>query len=124
MQIINGIRRYGGPDGYAEDPRLCVEEIRSYESNWPSFHQCSRRRGHGPDGLYCRQHTPEVKAARATAQKVRDERAAVAWEIDFARRAVANIAVKAYRQQASFDDLEREVVKLQTLLDRQKELGT
>ena len=57
---INGERRYGVwggcPMGQAEDPTRCVEEV------WPSMArgwiplQCSRNRGHGPDGLYCKQH--------------------------------------------------------------------
>ena len=56
--IINGQRRYGcwagNPNGKREDPKRCIEEI------WPTGSwipcQCSRKRGHGPDGLYCKQH--------------------------------------------------------------------
>jgi len=58
--IINGKRRYGlwggCPKGRPEDPTCCIEEV------WPSRayglipRQCSRKRGHGPDGLYCGQH--------------------------------------------------------------------
>jgi hypothetical protein len=56
--IINGERRYGVwrgcAMGQAEDLTCCIEEV------WPSGgflpHQCSRKRGHGPDGLYCGQH--------------------------------------------------------------------
>ncbi|KKN04963.1 hypothetical protein LCGC14_1091970 [marine sediment metagenome] len=36
-----------------EDPVCCVAEIS--EGNVYA-HQCSRKRGHGPDGLYCKQH--------------------------------------------------------------------
>ncbi len=53
-------RRYGvwggRPQGQAEDPARCIEQV------WPSVpcawipHQCCRKRGHGPDGLYCKQH--------------------------------------------------------------------
>ena len=52
-------RRYGqwagNPEGMREDPALCIEEV------WPSGgawipRQCARKRGHGPDGLYCKQH--------------------------------------------------------------------
>ena len=51
-------RRYGrwagNPAGTGERIRDCIKEIR----NRPDFHkyQCSRKRGHGPDGLYCKQH--------------------------------------------------------------------
>ena len=58
MRLVNGVRRYGVwpgyPQGKAEDPCRCIEEI------WPAWtripRQCSRKRGHGPDGLYCKQH--------------------------------------------------------------------
>jgi len=54
-RIINGERRYGVwngcPMGRAEDLTLCIEEV------WSRIpHQCRRIRGHGPDGLYCKQH--------------------------------------------------------------------
>ena len=47
----------GDPVGHLEDLTRCHEEV------WPSDHgggwtsyQCSRKRGHGKDGLYCWQH--------------------------------------------------------------------
>lgn len=52
-------RRYGqwagNPKGMKERPEDCIWEV------WPSGrmmipYQCSRKRGHGPDGLYCKQH--------------------------------------------------------------------
>ena len=50
-------RRYGqwagNPDGFPENKERCVEVVwRDYKS-----HQCGRRRGHGPDGQYCKQHS-------------------------------------------------------------------
>ena len=56
----NGVRWYGGGVGIRK-PRpgnkdLCAEEITTYNMNWPSWHQCSRRKGHGKDGLLCKQH--------------------------------------------------------------------
>ncbi len=57
-------RIYGGwagnPRGIAEDKTLCIQNV------WGDFghgHQCSRKRGHGKDGLYCKQHDPERVAA-------------------------------------------------------------
>jgi hypothetical protein len=57
-QPDNGERRYGVwngcPQGEAEDLTRCIEEV------WPITgwipYQCCRKRGHGPDGLYCKQH--------------------------------------------------------------------
>lgn len=57
----NGIRHYGewagNPKGHKENPENCIEEI------WPTGrwgatcrYQCNRKRGYGPDGLYCKQH--------------------------------------------------------------------
>ena len=57
-RIINGENRYGVwqgcPLGQAEDLTRCIEEV------WPSDgwvpYQCCRKRGHGPEGSYCKQH--------------------------------------------------------------------
>jgi hypothetical protein len=49
-------RRYGewagNPQGFQEDTKRCAEEV------WDRFlmRQCSRNRGHGPNGEYCKQH--------------------------------------------------------------------
>ena len=60
--IINGQRRYGcwggNPNGMREDPELCIEEVLPTHGSWIP-RQCSRKRGHGPDGCYCRQHAKE-----------------------------------------------------------------
>jgi hypothetical protein len=45
IRIINGERRY-------KDPTRCIEEV--WSPGYPQ--QCSRKRGHGPDGLHCKQH--------------------------------------------------------------------
>lgn len=52
-------QRYGQwanrPQGTAEDKSLCIESVCGNErGDMP--HQCRRKRGHGPDGLYCRPH--------------------------------------------------------------------
>lgn len=42
-----------------EDPTRCVEEVFTNAfGGWSRFHafQCSRKRGFGKDGLYCKQH--------------------------------------------------------------------
>jgi hypothetical protein len=59
------VRRYGqwagNPKGEEEDPTRCVKEV------WPSDgwtpYQCPRKRGHGPDGLYCKQHAKRFEPA-------------------------------------------------------------
>lgn len=62
-QTENGVssRRFGvwagNPKGYAEDPTRCIAAIGG-SSLWgpANERQCGRKRGFGPDGLYCRQH--------------------------------------------------------------------
>lgn len=44
----------GNPRGTAENVMHCIEAVYP-PGNWYSV-QCSRKRGHGPDGLYCKQH--------------------------------------------------------------------
>jgi hypothetical protein len=66
-RIINGERRYScraiRPDGTPEDPTRCIEEVWPTDGLWISY-QCSRKRGHGPDGLYCKQHAKKHEAAK------------------------------------------------------------
>ena len=45
----------GNPAGAAEDGERCREEVWSRGGGWiPS--QCLRKRGHGPNGDFCKQH--------------------------------------------------------------------
>lgn len=63
--------RWGGnPKGNAYDPKRCAYEI------WDNHltHQCSRKNGHGPDELYCKQHDPAAIAARDAARKERHDK--------------------------------------------------
>jgi len=53
-------RRYGA--SWREqryDPTRCAHSVRE-QGRWPIFHQCTRKPGHGPAGLYCRQHAEIV----------------------------------------------------------------
>ena len=44
----------GNEKGRSEDPERCIERVAS-SGSWIT-HQCYRKRGHGKDGLYCKQH--------------------------------------------------------------------
>jgi len=69
MRIIDGKKYYGiwagDPKGRMERETDCVEEV-YYSSGFWRWYQCSRKRGHGLDGLYCKQHAKkhEVKDGR------------------------------------------------------------
>lgn len=64
-------RRYGrwagNPRGTPEDKTRCVEAV------WEQWNdrQCSRKRGYGPDGKYCRQHG--ARADRRAEEQARRE---------------------------------------------------
>ena len=51
-------RRYGvnaiRPDGISEDPTRCAEAV--WNKDDFATRQCTRKRGHGPNGDYCVQH--------------------------------------------------------------------
>ena len=58
----HGVRHYGSsspsnPKGQPKDPERCIAEVSDLE-RWSRFYQCSRPRGHGPTGQFCRQHAP------------------------------------------------------------------
>ena len=63
MKPANG--RYGqsalNERGDAEDPTRCVDEVWNGPRGMTSS-QCRRRRGHGPDGEWCRQHAKQQEA--------------------------------------------------------------
>lgn len=60
----------GFPSGHAPDYSRCCEEVCSNE-RWPKFYQCAKKRGHGPDGAYCKQHDPAAAKARKAAANTR-----------------------------------------------------
>jgi hypothetical protein len=60
----------GNPKGSAPDFTLCCEEIWTRE-RWSRHHQCSKKRGYGPDKAYCKQHDPAVAKSRRDAVNAR-----------------------------------------------------
>lgn len=68
----DGVRYYGHSHlhkkGFREDKTKCVVEVMRYVGRWPSSGQCARKRGFGPEGLYCRQHDPKVVAEKEKIQ--------------------------------------------------------
>lgn len=43
--------------GYNFDFNRCAQGVQESGRSF-GFHQCSRKPGHGPDGIYCKQHAP------------------------------------------------------------------
>lgn len=62
-KTIKGERRYGvwagDPVGRKEDRERCAEQV----PNPPSWSgaQCSRKRGHGPGGEFCKHHARKLE---------------------------------------------------------------
>ena len=56
------VKRYGANaanKGELEDVTKCIKQIWS-ENGFKSW-QCKRKRGHGPEGLYCKQHGKRIE---------------------------------------------------------------
>ena len=47
----------GNAEGYACNPKLCIQEVFPRPALIPL--QCARKRGHGPEGAYCKKHAAE-----------------------------------------------------------------
>jgi len=62
------LRRYGqwagNPNGRTEDKTRCIWEVWERGRIINSY-QCFRKRGYGPNGLYCKQHAKKVEAKDA-----------------------------------------------------------
>ncbi len=54
---------YGRFSRAPADPNLCCMEVSS-GGNWQHYRQCTRKRGHGREQAYCKQHDPEAVKAR------------------------------------------------------------
>ncbi len=71
--------KYGGwggnRDGFKPDPYRCCQEVHSPD-RFALFYQCSRKRGYGPEGAYCKQHDPAFVAEknRAAQAKYKEQR--------------------------------------------------
>ena len=60
--------KMGHKHGLPPKPDQCCVEITHYVGRWPEWSQCSKKRGHGPEGAYCATHDPEKVAARQRKQ--------------------------------------------------------
>jgi hypothetical protein len=49
----------GNPSGREYQEGYCAYEVWA-QGRGISCHQCSRKNGHGPDGLYCKQHSKKI----------------------------------------------------------------
>ncbi len=57
----------GNPAGKKADPERCCVQVQE-PGRGGLFHQCYKKRGHGPEQAYCSQHNPEKVEARRAEQ--------------------------------------------------------
>ena len=62
-------KRYGRMGSILADPNRCAEGV-STGDGWGYF-QCSRKRGHGPEQAYCKQHDPDAVKAKREARRAK-----------------------------------------------------
>ena len=58
----------GNPKGIPEDTTRCIAEV------WDGFlsYQCSRKRGYGPNGEYCKQHAKIKERSERVRKKLKN----------------------------------------------------
>lgn len=61
------MRKYGewagNPKGKLENKKNCIVEVQGLGRGL-FFYQCERKRGHGENGLYCKQHAKMLDSGR------------------------------------------------------------
>lgn len=110
----------GNPKGNPEDPSFCIESVIGNERG--AIHrQCGRKRGFGPDGLYCKQHDPgSVKArddARHAAYEAESAARAKRWNAEVKRREIVDLAKALVRSKTieNIDALAKAVEELEKI---------
>ena len=87
----NGIRYYGYRFARRrENPELCIEHVFS-NARGESPHQCKNKRGFGPNGEFCKTHSPDAVEARRNAANAR-------WRSKIERQNRPIETLNAYRQ--------------------------
>ena len=97
----------GAPKGHAPDYARCCAEV-AYPPSW-QHRQCTRKRGHGPDGAYCKQHDPDAVRAKRLAQQEKWEKEWAASRLDARHKAHAPAMLAALRQIAEGHNDPREL---------------
>ena len=70
---------WAGSKGTPEDPERCIAS--TWEPVSRQSYQCSRKRGYGLNGAYCKQHDPDrIEAKRQADDQARAERYAASKE--------------------------------------------
>lgn len=104
----------GNPEGRREDPKRCLKEICSGQLG-DHGHQCCNKRG--PSG-YCRMHDPEALAKRKAKIDVRQAKHDLDNSICYQHRIIVSVARNFFKQQATLEDLEVAVAKLEALIEK------
>lgn len=100
----------GNERGHLPDPSRCAAEVCSPGSM--IFHQCSFKRGYGPEEAYCKIHDPvRIAEKRKIADEAYERKRWKSFtEPDYLRR-IGSLSVKFFLQQASMEEVESMVNK-------------
>jgi len=102
----DGFRYYGrwagSPRGQREDKTCCIVSVHE-PGRGIIIHQCSKKRGHGPNGLYCSIHDPAAVEKRrlASEERYRKERENSPW-------------ARLEKAQATIRELEAKIAELES----------
>lgn len=93
VKVVKKLRIYGAwagnPKGITEDTSRCIEEVWPRNHGWVP-HQCQRPRGHGPDGLYCKQHARKEEERLAYIAAKDADRETIGDDVDFGLEDIGN----------------------------------
>jgi hypothetical protein len=131
----------GNPFGSHGEPDRCIVAVyKLYNSIWPRFCQCSRPRGHGPDGMFCHLHakaldkcSPLVIPDDIPYEQTPEARAMAKLNITPADEAMrkmleptetaSGIPLDSYRPYGAGEGDTREKSRVEEALDRSRSAG-
>lgn len=105
--------------GVAADPNRCAASVHD-GGRGVGFHQCFRKGKHDEGGhRWCSQHRPSAEAKR---KQEADAKYKAEWAErrkrsarEAARKNIADIAIKMFRQECGMDELEKAVIEYERL---------
>jgi len=117
---------YGGLNGRPYVAGKCCETVLPRDSFGHS-HQCTRKNGFGPAGLFCKAHDPIARKAKDEAERAKRE---AEWEAEKLRNKmdalafdIAEMCVKVFAQQQPFEKLEQMTAAYKDLRDKVEKDG-
>lgn len=99
----------GNEKGSEPDYDRCCVEV-GFGERGARHRQCNRKCGHGPDGAYCKQHDPAVKAERDRKAKEAYDAKTLKWRYGFYGKSFYDALVKIAEGHNDARGLAQEIV--------------